>query len=140
MGLATETIEFSGNGISANLIIHEATIRHSIKRGAMAIRAQSDNPDIASANIENFTFMACMAVAEGSVTYDDPPHHLCPEEYVEGPLEVDVGVLTSHDFLGLPGVLGEEWIQKTYRLNPDWRVGAKRRKEDLGKASGDNEK
>jgi hypothetical protein len=138
--LKTEKIEFSGSGITASLIIHEATVRHSIRRGTMAIRAQSDNPDVASANMENFTFMACMAVASGTITYDDPPHHLRSDEYVEGPLVVDVGALTSHDFLELPGSLGDEWIQKTYRLNPDWRLGAKRRKENLGEANSGSEK
>jgi hypothetical protein len=139
--LKTDTIKFSDKGVTADLVIHEATIRHSIQRGMMSVRANSDNPDEASAAIEGFTFMSCMGAAEGSLTYDDPPKNLQPEDYVEGALKVGVGSLSFSNFIELPAELGDEWTRKTYELNPDWRAGARRRKrKELGETTGGDEK
>lgn len=138
--LRTEQIQFSDKGVAADLTVYEATIRHSIRRGMMSIRAQSDNSDEAQKNIENYTFMSCMGATDGTIVYDDPPKHMQPEDYVEGPIIISVGVLTFQDFIELPGALGDEWIRKTYELNPDWRAGARKRKrEELGEVAGGNE-
>jgi hypothetical protein len=143
MGLEARQLEFSGGGVVADLTISEASIGQTIRKGVLAIRANSTNPNSTEASVEEFTYMNCLAVAKGEITYVEvAPEKFRPEGYdLEDPEPVTVSVhdLEIGDFLALPGGLGNEWVRLVYALNPSWRAGSTRPETELGETKGDGE-
>jgi len=143
MGFQVRHIEFEGNGVIADFTVSEATIGHSIRKGVLAIKAVSENPDSTQASVEEFTFVNCLSAVEGTITYTEKaPQEFWPDEYdpkEPQPVEVNVQDLELKHFLKLPGSLGAEWVTVVYALNPNWRVGSTPPDENLGEANGGDE-
>ena len=143
MGLQTRQIEFDDNGIIADFTLSEASIAHAIRKGVLAIKARSEHLDGTTASVEEFTYVNCLSVADGSITYvEKAPSQFWPEGYdpeEPEPVIVNIQDLELVDFLALPAVLGADWVAVTYALNPSWRVGATPPDEKLGEANGDDE-
>lgn len=108
MTLKTKTIDLNADGVTASLIMRNATMGDDMRRSMLAAGAlQNPLDDPSDQTVAVVIYPRCMACL------------------VEGTIDgKDAKKLSATEFVALPYEIGETWLTAALELNPGWSLSA----------------